>query len=687
MSALLLAGLVVLALALAWDFAFGVRRVWAKPVPYALGAAASVLFVIAGAAGLAGHRIVLGMDSLLGSEPVGPTGLTVDRLSGLFLVLCFAVATPVCLACAAWSARPGRVQDFGLGAAFALTLGSVAVVVTATDLFYFLFAWECVTLGFYLMTAWRRSPQRSVTPAILTVVLGKVSGAALLLGALLLAAQDHSMTIAAFADAPAGPTRSVAWLLLVSGFAVKIGLIPVHIWLPRSYQAAPGPVRAVMAGVAVNIGFYGLWRTLALLPAPPTWLAVAVLLVGGATALLGIAHVAVRDDISLVIAYSSVENAGLISVGFALAMIGSATGDDRLLAVGMLAATLQMVTHALAKSLLFTSAAGIEDATGTGDLDRLRGIGRRLKVSGTGLAVGAVTMAGLPLTAGLVSEWFLLEALMQQFRVGTLGLQLPMAVAGALVALTTGFAGFAFVRIVGLVVLGQSGEAARSDGAVGTDVGAPGAVAIGVLAAACLGIAIATPAEVRVIAAGLDPVVGHGVTVSGLRSPWVVQPVYANFSILSPSWLALAMPVLAVGVIAVALLFGRGRFVAVRRTPPWRAAAGPGFGENQYSAWAFANPTRKILANVLLTRSELRNLEQRTGGRTDAPDRTAAGAHVGYTADVLEAVEHLVYRPLLRPIRALVTLVRRMQNGRLDAYVAYMLVAVIAALAIAAALG
>lgn len=680
MSDLLLAGLVVLAVALAWDVLVGVRRQWSRPVPYLLGAAASVLFVIAGGAGLAGHRVWLGLDSLLGLEP---TGLAVDRLSGFFLVLCFAIATPVCVACAAWAVRPGRVEDLGLGAAFALTLGAVAVVVTAVDVFYFLFAWECVTLGFYLMTAWRQAPGRSANPAILTAVLGKISGAALLIGALLLAAENGSLTIADAATVPPGTLRSAAWALLVLGFAVKIGLIPVHIWLPRSYQAAPGPVRAVMAGVAVNIGFYGLWRTLELLPHPPGWLAVVVLIIGAATALLGIAHVAVRSELSEVIAYSSVENAGLIAVGFGIAMVGSIVGSEQLIAVGMLAATLQMVTHALAKSLLFTSAAGIEDATGSTDLDQLRGVGHRLPVSGSGLAIGSLTMAGLPLTLGFVSEWFLLEALMQQFRVGVLDYQLPLAVAGALVALTTGFAGVAFVRIVGLTVLGP-----RSSGepTTGRDVGPWGGAAIALLCLGCVGLPVAAPLEVRAIAAGLDPLVGSTVTAGALKSPWVLQPVYPNFSILSPSWLVIALPMLAIGVIALGFLFGRRRFAAVRRTPPWRAASAPGTAQNQYTPWAFANPTRKILANVLMTRAELTTIERRTGGRTGDTDRTAAGAHLGYVADVMEVVEHWVYRPLLRPMRAAVRLARTLQNGRLDAYMAYMLVAVIAVIALVSSL-
>jgi formate hydrogenlyase subunit 3/multisubunit Na+/H+ antiporter MnhD subunit len=271
-----------------------------------------------------------------------------------------------------------------------------------------------------------------------------------------------------------------------------------------------------MAGVAVNVGL------------------------GGITALLGIAHAAVQTDLVEVVAYSNVENGGLIAVGYGTALVGAVVQIPTLVAVGLLAATLQVVTHALAKSLLFCATSGLEDAAGTTELDLLGGVGRRLRASATALAVGAVTLAGLPLTIGFVSEWFLLESLMQQFRLGRLDYALPMAIAGALVALTAGFAAVAFVR--------------------------------------------------------------------------------------------------------------------------------------------------KVLANVLLTRSELVVLERETGGRTDDPHRDAAGAHLGYTADVVEVVEHYVFRPLGRVLLAAVSTARRMQNGRLDAYLAYMLIAVIAVLAVVAGL-
>ena len=179
-----------------------------------------------------------------------------------------------------------------------------------------------------------------------------------------------------------------------------------------------------------------------------------VLVLGASSALLGIAHAAVQNRLSRVIAYSSIENTGLIVVGFGVALTGAGIGDRRLVAAGLLAATLQVITHTVAKSLLFTSSAGIEAATGADDLEELRGRARRTPWSGFGLAVGSLTLAGLPPTAGFVSEWFLLESLMQQFRVPGLGYRLVLTLAGAAVALTVGFAGVTFVRLVGLICLG-----------------------------------------------------------------------------------------------------------------------------------------------------------------------------------------------------------------------------------------
>jgi hydrogenase-4 component B len=701
-GAVLAAGLGALAAAGVLDLVVGARWARLRSVPYLAGAAGSAFLAVAGAGALAGHPARLEVAGWLGP---GTAGLVADRLSGLFLVIAFGAAVPVSLAFAGWVARPGAVGRRGLGASYALTLGAVAAVMTAADVFTVLVAWEIVTIGFYLLAGCERERPGRPGGALATLVFGKISGAALLAGLLLLAVRSGSLDLASFAHVPGGVARATSQALLITGFAVKVGLVPFQVWLPRGYAAAPGPARAIMAGVAVNVGFYGLWRTLALLGAPPAWLTGLLLVLAGLTALLGIAHAAVQPGLQRVIAYSSVENSGLILAGYGVALTGVATHDDRLAAAGLLAATLQIIAHTAAKSLLFTTSAVIAprgtvglESPGDDDLDALRGSARRLPWSGTGLAIGSLTLAGLPLTAGFASEWFLLEALMQQFRIPGLGFRLVLALAGAEVALTVGFAGVTFVRLTGLVVLGpQPAPAGSGAGGEKTrDYGWLGRAAIAALSAGCLVTAAALPLVIRAVVAGLSPVVPAAVTSGALKSPWVVQPVFGGFSILSPSWLWIVMPLLALAVLVFARLVSGTRLTRVRRVPAWRSATAGVEGADCYTATGFANPTRRVLATVLHTQAEVRPLvpsQVTTGPEAAHPDLEPAagrpgspGPRLGYTSDVIEVVEAYLYRPVLRPVMALVRAAKRLQSGRLDAYLAYMLIALVALLALVIAL-
>ena len=673
MNGLLGAGFVLLAAAAAVDLAG-----WRKGPPYLLGAAGSACLAVAGGFALAGRTVRLPVAGWLGQPVAGQSSadLAADRLSGLFLVMAFGAAALVSVAFASWAGAvdPRR----GLGASYALALSAVAVIVTGRDAFTVLFGWEGLTIAFYLLAGLDRRHSRA---AQVTVAFGKLSGAALLAGLLLLAAGSHSITLASFAHVPGGAARTTALVLLLAGFAVKAGLVPFQVWLPPGYAAAPGPACAVMAGVCVNVAFCGMWRTLALPGRPPGWVVGALLLLGAITALLGIAHATVQNRLNRVIAYSSVENSGLIVVGFGVALTGAALHDQRLIAARLLAATLQMVAHTAAKSLLFTSAAGIE-AAGSDDLELLRGAGRHAPWSGFGLAIGSLTLAGLPLTAGFVSEWFLLESLMQQFRVPGLGYRLVLAVAGAAVALTAGFAGVTFVRLVGLVVLGRGPDVAGPGrGSRTGEYGWAGRAAVALLAACPLALAAVTPLEIRVIAAGLSPVVPGSVTTGALKSPWVLQPVFAGFSILSPSWLWLEIPVmLAVVVLFTWVMSGR-RMLRVRRVPPWRSATIGVEGADSYTAFGYANPARRVLASVLHTHAELRPVAAEENG-AEAPGQP----HLEYTSDVIEVVGTFLYRPGRAAFAVLVAAAKRLQSGRLDAYLLYMLIALMAIIAVVTAL-
>jgi hydrogenase-4 component B len=692
-SGLFAAGLILLALAAAADFLGGrAMRVLGSGPLYLIGAAGSGCLAATGGFALAGRMVTLNAAGWLGDPIPGQraASLTVDRLSGLFLAMAFGAALPISVAFASWAwrqgPRPGR-----LGASYALALGAVAVILTARDAFTFLFGWEALTAAFYLLAGGERHRRDRAGAAQITFAFGKLSGAALLIGLLVLATRSHSLLLASFAHVPGGAARTAAQVLLLAGFAIKAGLVPFQIWLPRGYAAAPGPARAIMAGVCVNVAFYGMWRTLALLGRAPGWLVGAVLLLGAISALLGIAHAAVQNRLSRVIAYSSIENTGLIVTGFGVALTGAAIGNRVLVAAGLLAATLQMVAHTAAKSLLFTSGAGLEAGAGGDDLEQLRARARRTPWSGFGLVVGSVTLAGLPPTVGFVSEWFLLESLMQQFRVPGLGYRLVLALAGASVALTAGFAGVTFVRLVGLVVKRDGPEPVR--GAPLT-YGWSGRAAVLALSVCCLAISAVTPLEIRVIAAGLSPVMSGGLVMGALKSPWVVQPVFAGFSILSPSWLWLEMPTMLLLVALFAWAVSGRRLLRVRRVPAWRSATIGVDGLDSYTAFGYANPTRRVLAGVLHTRAEVQEVMLEGGDQDQGsgpPDRDEDAqreqiAHLRYASDVLEVVETYLYRPLLRAFLAVVAVAKRLQCGRLDAYLLYMLIALIALIAVVTAL-
>ena len=703
MSGLFGAGMILLALAGAVGLCSREPR-WARGAPYALGAAGSACLAVAGGFALAGRGVRLDVAGWLGDPLPGQQalGLSADRLSGMFLVMAFGAAALVSVAFASWAFRPDAPATRTLAFGYALALGAVAVIMTATDAFTALFGWETLTVAFYLLAGSGRGTDRAGAARV-TVAFGKVSGAALLIGLLLLTVksphpppQPASLALASFAHVPAGAARTTALVLLLAGFAVKAGLVPFQVWMPRGYAVAPGPARAIMAGVCVNVAFYGMWRTLALLGHPPGWLAGILLLLGGLTALLGIAHAAVQNRLNRVIAYSSVEYSGLIITGYGVALTGAAVGDQRLIAVGLLAATLQMVAHTAAKSLLFTSAAGIEAPAGSDDLEVLRGTARRTPWSGAGLTVGSLTLAGLPPTAGFVSEWFLLEALMQQFRVPGLGARLTLALAGAAVALTAGFAGVTFVRLVGMVVLGPQGgfggdgihpEAGGHRGVVPrgkADYGRVGRGAIAALAACPLLLAALTPLEIRVIAAGLSPVVPSALPMGALKSPWVLQPVFAGFSILSPSWLWLELPAMLVLVTLLTWALSGRRMLRVRRVPAWRSATIGVEGADSYTAFGYANPTRRVLASVLHTRAAVRDVVP--AGNGAAGDGGEQTPHLEYASDVVEVVETYVYRPAALVFGGLVAAAKRLQSGRLDAYLLYMLIALVAVVAVITAL-
>jgi hydrogenase-4 component B len=656
------------------DAVFGVRHRLVSRLPYLLGLVGSACLLAVGIHASVSRPSTVNFNLLSGA---GNHALYVDQLSGLFLTLLFGLSIAISACFFSWVAAPHRELPRGAAVGYLSLLGSVAVIVLAANAFLFLFAWESLTLAFYVLTSVTRSSRRQTGAAWSTIGVGKVSGAALLLGFLLLAGRTGSLQLASWHLVGPGALLDVVWVLIVVGFGAKLGVVPFQVWIPLGYPAAPGPARAAMAGVAANVGVYGLWRFLAILGSPPVWLVIGVLLCGGVTALLGITFAGVQSGLARVVAYSSIENAGLIVSAYGLALTGSAIHSPPLMALGLLAATLQTCAHAVAKSALFVSLANVEAAEGTDDLDQLRGVGRRMPWSGATFGAGALALAGLPPTIGFVSEWFILEALAQQFRVMGLALRLGLAVSAALVALTTGLAALVFLRVLALTFLSKSPTKSERR----HEYGVFNKMGLLILLLACSVGAALSPLEVRYIARGLIPLVPKAVTLGAVKSPWVLQPVFAGFSILSPSWLWVILPIAIVSVLFFTMLFSRGRFLRVRRVSAWRSATSGVVGPSNYTAFGFANPLRHVLANVLgATKTvSFEEVDPSLGSLQNV-------ARVESNVVIVEPVETYLYRPLRRGAISVARVAKRLQSGRLNAYVAYMLVALLAALAVVAAI-
>ncbi|HUB73201.1 MAG TPA: proton-conducting transporter membrane subunit [Solirubrobacteraceae bacterium] len=644
------------ALALAPPLALIARAEWLRRAAALCSAAGCALLVIVGLdAALGGAHPVVNLGGWLG---FGHSALRADGLAGIFLALTGLTGGAVALAYA--ELPPGRWLTT-LGAALLLF---VAVAIGSDNAFLFFLAWEAITVCVYLIASAGRS-QQELLAGYLTGGLAKLGGAALLAAFALLHAHTHSFSLPVWAHAtlPAG-TRGVVFALLLACFATKVGVIPLQGGLPAGYGAAPR-LGAASLSVALCAGFYGLWRfEFQVLGPLPTWCGDALLILGAITALAGITYALTQDNLRRFLGYSTVEHAGVALVGFAVALLGHAAHMPKLAAAGLLAATLHVCAHNLAKTLALIGVDRVEQATGKRTLDPLGGLSRLLPVSAVALGISSLTLAAIPPLGGFVSEWFTFEALLQGFRMPTLLSRLLCALAAAGLALTAGLGLLAFAKYYSFIFLARAREKL---GAVSEPARWP-AGAVG-LAAILLFLGTVAPWEVHALGSGLEGVLGFNAASTTLSHPLVLGPVFKEFSVLAPTWLSIVLP--AYALIALLIAFGADRRRRVRRAPVWVTGSGAELAAVEYRPSAYSNPMRVILRGPLGYRSRLLS-----GGAADGQIRMLLDT------SVVGAVERFLYQPATALALAIAERVRAFQSGRLSSYLLYMLLALILALSL-----
>jgi formate hydrogenlyase subunit 3/multisubunit Na+/H+ antiporter MnhD subunit len=589
--------------------------------------------------------------------PIGlpqlPFHLRLDALSGFFLILLGSANAGISIFAAGYF-REGEGTPPGLLCLqYHVFLASMATVVVADDAYAFMVAWEVMALSsYFLVTTNHRIPEIR-RAGFLYLLIAHVGALAILLCFGVLQANTGDYTFANMRAQHLTPFWGwTGFLLALIGFGAKAGIVPLHVWLPEAHPAAPSPVSALMSGVMLKMAVYGLLRvTFDLLQAPSADWGLIALSVGLLTALYGVIFSTVQTDMKRLLAWSSIENLGLVFVGIGVAILFRAHAMPIYAALALTAALYHCLNHAFFKSLLFLGTGAVLHATGERNLGRLGGLMRPMPWVGGLALIGALAAAGLPPLNGFVSEWLLLQSFL--FTVGLpssfVNMLIPVLAAG--VALTAALGGYTMVKFFGVIFLGQPRERAL---AAAHDAGVWGRLGLAWLGIGCLALGF-FPVGVMVL---LDPItrllVGEGLGPATAAHGWLllapIAPERASYN-----------PVVFLGGVAVSVLFAfvlvrrlyHGR---IRRAPPWDCGT-PGLTPRmQDTAEGFGQPIRHIFGPVLRVQREL---------------PTPFDEAPRYRVTVDDRLWHWLYLPVARVVESASRLVGQLQRGRIAIYLLY----------------
>jgi hydrogenase-4 component B len=577
--------------------------------------------------------------------PYGTFFVEVDALSAFFLIPIFGLSALTAIYgdeyLAAWRGKKS------LGASwffFSLLVASMVIVVLARNAVLFLMAWELMALtSFFLVTF--EDEKESVRKAGWTYLVASHLGTAFLLAMfVLLGRESGSLDFDRFAPSAAG----VLFLLAVIGFGTKAGFMPFHVWLPEAHPAAPSHVSALMSGVMIKMGIYGLLRTLTYLGTPPAWWGWLLIGIGLSSGVLGVLFALAQHDLKRLLAYHSVENIGIIALGLGIGLLGISSGSTTLAVLGFAGALLHVMNHALFKGLLFLGAGAVAHATGTRELDHLGGLLKRMPLTAATFLIGAVAISGLPPLNGFVSEFLIYLGAYRGAAALDIGAVVPGLGVIVGLALIGGLAVACFTKAFGIVFLGEP----RSDHV--RRAHEPGWAMRGPMLALAMGcglIGLLAPVVVRILAPALANVTK--LSTDSVRGELAVA--------MGPLWFVMSA---GIGLIALigALAWLRHRLLA-RRSVQTAATWGCGYARPtvrmQYTASSFAQPLTELFAPMLRT------------WRTFTPPAGIFPQSSSLTTETPDVAHEVVYRPVFTRMDGVLARWRWLQHGNVHLYVLY----------------
>jgi hydrogenase-4 component B len=584
-----------------------------------------------------------------------PFALGIDRLSALFLLLICTVAVPVAIFAAAYFDRHYEARRCNwMWAFFSLFLLSMIVVVTASTGFAFLVGWELMTLlsaGLVLMEGDSAERRHNL---FIYMVMMHAGTAAVVASFFLFLPYSHTLDFVAIRTASAGlpvGIRTLIFLLAFLGFGTKAGIIPLHLWLPRTHPIAPSPVSALMSGVMLKTAVYGFVRfAFDFLAGGPSWFGYVVLLAGAVSGLLGVLYAIAEHDLKRLLAYHSVENIGIIYLGLGTSLLFLSYHAPLGASLALIAALLHTFNHALFKSLLFLGAGAISDATHTIDLEELGGLQRRMPITGTTFLIGCCSIVGLPLFNGFISEWLTFRSFLAGSVLTNTKVQIVLPLMVGVLALIGGLAAACFVKVFGVAFLGRS-RSVEAEHAVE----APLSMRVGmtILAAACLLIGILPGFLLHPLTSlGQVLIPGGGVPGETLLIARVIP------------WIA----VIILGVVVITVLPKRTQ----RMVPTWACGLSRLTSRMQYTSTVFSKPIRFVFSAVYRPDRKIERLPA---------DQRYFPVSISYRSVRTTSYEKALYRPFVDLIVSAAHQLRRLQTGNIQVYLLYIFLTLVALLA------
>ncbi len=587
--------------------------------------------------------------------------LAFDPLSGFFLIIVGLLVGAVSLYGPGYMRgylhRRRRESLVALGTATGLFVAGMYLVLLAADAFVFMVAWELMSVASYFLVAYQHQHAANRRAALLYLLMAHVGALAILLGFGVLAAKGNGFTFEAMRAATLSPTwASIAFALAFFGYGMKAGMVPLHVWLPEAHPVAPSHISALMSGVMLKVAIYGLVRFCFDLLGELQWQwGMTVLVIGAASALLGVLYALMQHDLKRLLAYHSVENIGIILMGLGLSIIFLANDHQVAGILAMLAALYHTLNHALFKGLLFLGAGAVLHSSHEADLNNMGGLIRRMPHTALYFLVGCLAISGLPPLNGFVSEWLTFQATLQAPVLASGVLRSILPVTAAVLALSAALAAACFVKVYGVAFLGQA-RSRHTKRAREVEIGMRAAMAA--LALLCVLFGVFPTTVIGALGSIPLMLVGQG-PPSATTEGWLwLTPI-------SPEIASYSAPLVALALVATALvfLFVRWRALPRRRAYPWECGFGEVNPRMQYTATAFSMPIRRIFAPVW-------DVEERIEESADSV-QPAQVASIRHQLHIHDRSWLRIYEPIGRLVITAARRVGRIQTGSIHAYLVY----------------